>query len=97
LADPKNDLALFRILQEALTNVIRHSRASSVDIELHYSDHEIAMTIEDNGIGIPSEKAESVNSLGLIGMRERARQCGGNIEFMKKNGNGTKIRVIIRK
>jgi len=95
LADPKNDLALFRILQEALTNVIRHSRASCVNIELHYSEHDITMIIEDNGIGISSEKAELVNSLGLIGMRERARQCGGKIEFMKQNGNGTRIEVTI--
>jgi two-component system sensor histidine kinase UhpB len=92
-ADPKNDLALFRILQEALTNVIRHSRASSVNIELHYSEQVIIMTIDDNGIGMPFEKIESSNSLGLIGMRERARQRGGKVEFVTKEG--TKIIITI--
>jgi two-component system sensor histidine kinase UhpB len=95
LADPKNDLALFRILQEALTNVIRHSRASCVNIELHYSEQVITMIIDDNGIGMPFGKIESSNSLGLIGMRERARQCGGKVEFVTNEGNGTKIIISI--
>ena len=95
LADPQNDLALFRILQEALTNVIRHSGASCVNIELHYLEQVITMTIDDNGIGMPVENIESSNSLGLIGMRERARQRGGKVEFVTKEGKGTKIIISI--
>jgi two-component system, NarL family, sensor histidine kinase UhpB len=84
-------LALFRILQEALTNVIRHSKASYVNISLHYSEPLLTMIIEDNGTGFPSEKVEAGTSLGLAGMRERARQSGANIEFVTKEGKGTKL------
>ena len=93
--DSKTDLALFRILQEALTNVIRHSEASSVDIEIHHSEQVLTMTIEDNGIGIPFEKLELGTSLGLAGIRERARHCGGTVEFVSEEGKGTKIIIVI--
>jgi len=95
VGDPKINLALFRILQEALTNVIRHSMASSVNIELHYSEQKVTMTIEDDGIGIPFEKIESADSLGLAGMRERVRHCDGKVEFVTKEGSGTKIIISI--
>jgi signal transduction histidine kinase len=93
--DRKINLSLFRILQEALTNVIRHSGASVVNVELNYLKPVIKMIIEDNGKGIPAEKFESGNSLGLIGMHERAKQCGGNIEFITNNNEGTKVIVSV--
>ena len=89
--NPKTNLALFRILQEAMTNVIRHSGASTIKIDLHSSSRVLVLTIEDNGSGIPVAKFESGNSLGLAGMRERARHCGGTVEFITKEGKWTKI------
>jgi len=95
LGDPQKDLVFFRVLQEALTNVIRHAKASSVSIKLCKSGSGTAMTVLDNGIGIIPEKAESGKSLGLIGMRERVRQFGGKIDIVSKKGQGTKLTIFI--
>jgi len=93
--DSKKNLAFFRVLQEALTNVIRHANASSIRIILHQSKQRITLTIHDNGIGIPKEKIESHKSLGLISMRERVRQFGGRFSVNAVKGNGTKLTVFI--
>jgi len=88
-------LALFRIFQEALTNVIRHANAKTVRITLRYAPRGINMIIEDDGVGISQEKIANGKSLGLIGMRERARQINGTIEFLKNTVAGTKIVAFI--
>lgn len=90
----KLQLAMFRVIQEALTNVLRHAKANKVSIELITSP-EMFLTISDNGIGIPAEKIESGKSFGLIGMRQRISQCGGNIEFKGETGKGSTIIVQI--
>ncbi|OFY60489.1 MAG: hypothetical protein A2Y71_05385 [Bacteroidetes bacterium RBG_13_42_15] len=95
--DSQKSLVFFRVLQEALTNVIRHANASSVTIKLHQSKQRITMTIHDNGIGIPEEKIESYKSLGLISIRERVRQFDGKFVVSAKEGNGTKLTVFIPK
>ncbi len=93
--DGRINLTLFRIFQEALTNVIRHAQAHHVKINLKYRENEISMTIEDDGVGIPADKISSGKSLGLIGMRERAKQINGTVVFMKKYTHGTKIVIRI--
>jgi|GEM_PF-1943077 len=93
--DSQKNLAFFRVLQEALTNVTRHANASSVTIKLHQTQKGTTMTIHDNGIGIPEEKIESNKSLGLIGMRERINQFGGKVDFSSKKGQGTKLTIFI--
>jgi PAS domain S-box-containing protein len=93
--DSQKDLVFFRVLQEALTNVIRHSEASSVSIKLYKSESGITMSIHDNGKGMLPEIAESVKSLGLIGMRERVRQFGGKIDISSKKGQGTMLTILI--
>jgi signal transduction histidine kinase len=90
------NLALFRIIQEAMTNVIRHANATKVSINLTVQP-DIILTISDNGIGIKEEKVESGKSFGLIGMRQRADQCGGIIEFSGSPGYGTSIIVRVPK
>jgi PAS domain S-box-containing protein len=93
--DKRISLALFRILQEALTNVIRHANAKTVRITLRYAPRGITMIIEDDGVGISQEKITNVKSLGLSGMRERARQINGSVEFSKNTVAGTKIVTLI--
>jgi signal transduction histidine kinase len=86
------ELALFRIVQEALTNILRHSQATRLSIQLTASP-DIVLTISDNGIGIPQEKIDSAKSFGIHGMRQRISQCGGDIEFSSSPGFGTSIIV----
>ena len=95
--DFQTDLALFRILQEALTNVIRHAEAKKVVISIHYESEGTFMVIADDGVGISQAILESSNSMGLFGMRERAIQRNGTLELGLNTPSGTKIAVFIPK
>jgi two-component system sensor histidine kinase UhpB len=93
--DEHVNLSLFRIFQEALTNIIRHAVASVAVIRLQYTPLGIIMTIQDDGKGISPGDITSGKSLGLIGMRERARQINGTVEFSQNTTGGTKIVTFI--
>jgi PAS domain S-box-containing protein len=85
----------FRILQEALTNVARHSAATRVEIELSSDAGELRLEIRDNGRGIPEDRIEDSGSLGLVGMRERARALGGDLVIRSAGEGGTTLRLTI--
>jgi PAS domain S-box-containing protein len=87
--------ALFRIFQEALTNVVRHSGATEVRVRLRADADSPVLEVEDNGKGIEKEKTLSSKSLGLLGMRERAQIFGGLITVTGTPGIGTKVTVEI--
>jgi PAS domain S-box-containing protein len=87
------DTAVFRIVQEALTNIARHARAGSIDLRARISDHGLEVEIADDGVGLPDEKLASGQSLGLIGMRERAAALGGHVDFSRRLPTGTIITV----
>ena len=87
--------ALFRILQESLTNVVRHAGASRVAVELDRDEGWVSLSVHDNGRGITDLERESSQSFGLLGMRERAEVFGGRVEFHGKRGKGTLVRVCI--
>jgi signal transduction histidine kinase len=87
--------AVFRILQEALTNVLRHAQATRVEIRAAEEDSEFILTISDNGKGISEEEASGVHSLGLLGMRERAILMGGKIDIAGVEGKGTVITLRV--
>lgn len=80
----------FRILQESLTNVARHSNATRVTIRLAQTPNLLALEISDNGVGLPLE-LDGTASLGLVGMRERALACGGEISISGKPNCGTTV------
>jgi signal transduction histidine kinase len=84
---------LFRIAQEALTNVARHAEATSVNIELLSRDDELVLTIWDNGRGFEPKQRQSALGLGLAGMETRARGCGGRLALHASDGKGVKIEV----
>lgn len=84
-------IALFRILQEALTNVARHSQADEVRVALYREADDAVLEIEDNGIGMERASERVANSLGLIGMRERAALLGGSLTIMSAPGEGTRL------
>jgi signal transduction histidine kinase len=82
---------LFRIAQEALTNIARHSEATRVNITLQAEVAIVRLVIADNGKGIQPDRQESSSNLGLIGMRARARECGGALELQAVMPNGLRI------
>ena len=79
LTDRTRQLAMFRILQEALTNVVRHAHAGAVRISVRERGRMLTLTIRDNGRGITKAEMSSVESIGLLGMTERARLLGGRV------------------
>jgi signal transduction histidine kinase len=87
--------ALFRIFQEALTNIARHAHATKVAVNLQKKDGEVTMRVEDNGRGITKRQIDDPRSFGLIGIRERARFLGGKVELTGKRGRGTTLEVSI--
>ena len=90
---PDQATAIFRIYQEILTNVARHAQASQVRIHLDVSAHWLTLEVCDNGRGIPEGTVLKNNSLGLLGMRERAAAWGGDISVIGAEGKGTTVKV----
>ena len=88
-------IALYRVYQEALTNVARHSQADTVRIHLTCNDSFVLLEVWDNGRGISREAAASSNSFGLIGMRERMRHLGGDVNISAAEEGGTMITASI--
>jgi PAS domain S-box-containing protein len=88
-------LSLFRIVQEALTNVTRHAQASRVRIELTVDPENAVLTVADDGRGVSAEELERPTSLGIIGIRERALAVGGDVMFSANAGRGTTLTVRV--
>ncbi len=86
---------LFRIFQESLTNVARHSKAKNVKVSLEMKSEKISMQIEDDGIGFDEQKASGKETLGVLGMKERAVVMGGEYIISGKPGKGTVILVMV--
>mgnify|MGYP003973130255 CR=1 FL=1 len=95
--DLEKDLqtTLFRIFQEAVTNVIRHANATHVRVAMNYDNENLIFKIADNGTGINKKDIESHESLGLIGMKERVHPWGGQVEFKGLPGKGTNVIITI--
>jgi signal transduction histidine kinase len=93
--DMLSGTALYRIAQEALANVVRHSRASEVRVALAVKNGTAVMTIRDDGIGIADAQITAPDSLGLLGMRERAELLGGEVMIEGRPGEGTLLTVTL--
>ncbi len=93
--DKQRSIALFRILQEALTNVSRHSGASGVEIKFHHGENEIILIVSDNGCGMPENHMASKKSYGMSGMTERVEQLGGKIIFDSPQGGGFTVAATL--
>jgi PAS domain S-box-containing protein len=87
--------AAFRIFQETLTNVARHSGATEVDVNLNHCDDSLALEITDNGKGISAAEISGSRSLGILGMRERASLLGGELQISGTPGEGTTVTLRI--
>ncbi len=86
---------IFRIFQETLTNIARHADATKVETSLRLEDGSLKMIVKDNGKGITKKQIEDSKSFGLMGIRERAYFCGGDVRFFGVKGKGTTVDVSI--
>lgn len=86
---------LFRIFQEALTNIVRHARASAVQVTLAERRREVELSIRDNGRGVTEEEVGDPRAIGLLGMRERAALVGASFHIEGRRGKGTVVTVRV--
>lgn len=90
---PEVEAAIYRVVQEALTNVSKHARATSCRVELRRRGDRVSVTISDDGIGFDLGAGGAARGLGLVGMRERVSRLGGTIDIDSAFGSGTRISV----
>jgi two-component system sensor histidine kinase UhpB len=99
LESPEAELALYRIVQEAITNALRHSSARQIEVRLERCDGVIVATVSDDGVGFDVEAIlgdhDGEHGLGLFGMRERAEYVGGRVEIESERGQGTTVRAAV--
>jgi signal transduction histidine kinase len=88
-------ITLFRIVQEALTNVLKHARAKEVQIGMEMTDTDVVLTISDDGIGSTTEALAKPKSHGIAGMRHRVHVLGGQLDIVTSPGRGTSVRVEV--
>ncbi|MCR2746447.1 hybrid sensor histidine kinase/response regulator [Limnobacter parvus] len=93
--NPEQSTALFRILQEALTNIVKHAHATRVDVELFITENELSLEIRDNGRGIENTDKLKETSFGLRGMQERVAAFDGWVDVSGSLGSGTTVMVSI--
>jgi PAS domain S-box-containing protein len=93
--DRRLSTAVFRIFQEALTNVTRHARAAHVEVRVEVHDGKLRLSIRDDGVGISPEAAQSPRSLGLLGIRERAHRFGGSVSVGRASPRGTLVALEV--
>jgi two-component system, NarL family, sensor histidine kinase UhpB len=91
--DPEKSTAIFRILQESLTNIARHAKATEVDVLLSLENGTLTLEVKDNGVGISESDVAKTGSFGLLGMRERALMFGGALTLSGGPEGGTTVAV----
>ncbi len=88
-------LCLYRVAQESLRNVVKHSRAKSAEVELCGEEGEIRLMVTDSGVGCDPDQIRERNGLGVISMRERLRALGGRLSIQSAPGEGTRIEAVV--
>ncbi|NUM44130.1 MAG: sensor histidine kinase [Anaerolineales bacterium] len=90
-------IALFRVAQEALNNIVKHAKAHKIDVLLHYEAEEVSIRVQDDGVGFEVESLpkKKRSSWGVVGMNERANLLGGRFEIQSRPGVGTRVEIMI--
>lgn len=97
LLNDVNKTAFYRIVQEILTNIARHSKATKMSFNLTENKNKYCLVVSDNGVGIPKDKKRSLDSFGLIGIKERCLLLGGTFRMKSEEGKGTTITIRVPK
>jgi ligand-binding sensor domain-containing protein/two-component sensor histidine kinase len=87
---------LLHIGREALTNAVKHAKASRIELEVHFARHQVTLRVADDGFGFDPAVAPAGGGFGLVSMRERARQIGSHLQLVSGPGRGTEIAVSVR-
>lgn len=95
LLDQDRKLDIYRIFQEALTNVARHSKATEVHVRMDWQDHELTLEITDNGLGPDNDQTDHRSRFGILGMKERARHLSGTLEMGTGPKGGTRVLLCV--
>ena len=85
------EAAIYRVVQEALTNIRKHAKATKANVQLHFEPGTVSVKVSDNGKGFKLDETNMAGNLGLLGMKERAEMLGGNLSVTSKPGSGTSI------
>ena len=88
-------MGVFRIFQEMLSNVGRHAHARRLDVRIVVQAGVLTLAVQDDGVGAPAQAFEAADAYGVMGMRERARHFGGDIQITSAPGRGTLMRLSI--
>lgn len=91
----QSSLHVFRIVQESLTNCVRHSGASEIHVSANIDDQCFTIAIEDNGYGFETDSTDQDSGFGIMGMKERAKQCEGTVYIRSVPGKGTRVQIEI--
>jgi signal transduction histidine kinase len=92
---PDVEQCIYRVAQEAVTNIVNHAQAKNLVLELKPAGERVELTVSDDGIGFDVEKSLKTSRFGLVGMQERAQLVGGELHITSRPGHGTKLRLII--
>jgi signal transduction histidine kinase len=91
--DPDLSTTVFRIFQEALTNILRHAEATRISVRLKATGEQLELVVKDNGKGITEEQLTKPDSFGILGIKERVYHWGGDVKIAGKKGKGTTVTV----
>jgi len=92
---PDVEQCVYRVAQEAVTNVVKHANAKNLTVKLEFIEGKMTLIVRDDGVGFDIEKSNKTSHLGLTGMRERAQLIGGELNVISKPGYGTAIQLTI--
>ncbi len=92
---PERARALFRVVQEALTNVARHAQATRVSVSLERAGSDLVLEVRDDGRGIARDRITDPGSYGILGMQERVELLGGRFDIQGSPGRGTRVRAVL--
>jgi signal transduction histidine kinase len=91
----KKEIVLYRIAQEAITNIIKHAKVTKAAVSLHKRDGKVILKIQDKGKGFPVTDSRTTRGMGLLGMRERVDSVGGTLRISSHPGKGTVVEAKV--